>query len=90
MKNLGRIRAAKEYADAHPVIVPDKGTIGPVKWTDTSYVPQNWHKFWMPGYWADQGVKICMAFFTSEKKLNVPASMTGMPAKLYLGLYCRC
>jgi len=85
MNNLGRVRAAREYADAHPVILPDKGTIGPVQWTDTSYVPANWHRFWMPGYWADQGVKGLHGILYFRKEIAVPVSMTGMPAKLFLG-----
>jgi len=85
MNNLGRTRAAHEYADAHPLILPDRGTIGPVQWTDTSYVPANWHTFWMPGYWADQGVKGLHGILYFRKEIEVPVSMTGVPAKLYLG-----
>ncbi|HLI92791.1 MAG TPA: sialate O-acetylesterase, partial [Puia sp.] len=36
---------------------PDAGLSGPVKWYDPAYVPVDWHPFWMPGYWADQGVR---------------------------------
>ena len=85
MNNLGLARAAKEYSDAHPVILADKGTIGPVQWTDPAYVPANWHKFWMPGYWADQGVKGLHGILYFRKEIEVPASMTGMPARLFLG-----
>jgi sialate O-acetylesterase len=85
MNNLGRDCAAKEYADAHPVIISDKGTIGPVQWTDPAYVPANWHKFWMPGYWADQGVKGLHGILYFRKEIEIPASMTGMPARLFLG-----
>ncbi|HET7001731.1 MAG TPA: sialate O-acetylesterase [Puia sp.] len=85
MNALGRTRAAKEYTDAHPVILPDKGTIGPVHWTDTAFMPADWHTFWMPGYWADQGVKGLHGILYFRKEIEVPASMTGMPAKLFLG-----
>jgi sialate O-acetylesterase len=85
MNNLARGRAAKEYADAHPVIVPDKGTMGPEKWNDPAYVPENWHKFWLPGYWADQGVKNLHGILYFRKEIDVPASMTDVPAKLFLG-----
>ncbi|HUH19034.1 sialate O-acetylesterase [Albibacterium sp.] len=64
---------------------PDKGISGPIKWTDPNYVPQNWHKFWMPGYWADQGVKDLHGTLYFRKEIEVPASMTGVPAKLFLG-----
>lgn len=64
---------------------PDKGISGPIKWTDPTYVPLNWHKFWMPGYWADQGVKDLNGVLYFRKEIEVPASMTGIPAKLFLG-----
>jgi len=64
---------------------PDKGISGPIKWTDPNYVPENWHKFWMPGYWADQGVKDLNGTLYFRKEVEVPASMTGVPAKLFVG-----
>lgn len=64
---------------------PDKGISGPIKWTDPSYVPENWHKFWLPGYWADQGVKDLNGILYFRKEIEVPASMTGVPAKLFVG-----
>lgn len=64
---------------------PDKGISGPIKWTDPSYVPENWHKFWLPGYWADQGVKDLNGILYFRKEIEVPVSMTGVPAKLFLG-----
>jgi sialate O-acetylesterase len=85
MNNLSRSRAAKEYADAHPLNVPDKGNIGPVNWTDPDFIPENWHKFWLPGYWSDQGVKGLNGILYFRKEINVPVSMTGMPAKLFMG-----
>ena len=45
----------------------DKGMTGPVKWTDPDFIPENWHKFWMPGYWADQGVKGSSWYYLFQK-----------------------
>jgi len=64
---------------------PDKGISGPVKWTDPAYEPVNWHKFWLPGYWADQGAKGLNGIIYFRKEVDVPASMTGVPAKLFVG-----
>lgn len=50
-----------------------------------SYVPKTWHKFWMPGYWADQGVRNLNGVLYFKKEIEVPASMTGMQAKLFIG-----
>jgi sialate O-acetylesterase len=63
----------------------DKGLSEPVKWYETSYVPDGWHKFWMPGYWADQGVRGLNGIVWFRKTIEVPASMANKPAKLFLG-----
>ncbi len=63
----------------------DKGMNGQVKWYDTAYVPEGWHKFWLPGYWADQGVKGLNGVVWFRKEIDIPASMTGKPAKLFMG-----
>ncbi|MCX6332921.1 MAG: sialate O-acetylesterase, partial [Bacteroidia bacterium] len=74
-------------ASTAPVRIPqpDKGTVGPVKWYDTAYIPQGWHNFWMPGYWDDQGTRNLHGVIWFRKEINVPASMTGHPAKLFMG-----
>ncbi|TFF37524.1 sialate O-acetylesterase [Mucilaginibacter psychrotolerans] len=63
----------------------DKGTSGAIKWYEPSYIPNNWHKFWMPGYWADQGVKGLNGVVWFRKEVNVPVEMAGKAAKLFLG-----
>lgn len=63
----------------------DKGLSGPVKWYDTSYVASGWHPFWLPGYWADQGVKGLNGVVWFRKEIDVPAAMVGKPARLFLG-----
>jgi sialate O-acetylesterase len=63
----------------------DKGTNGVKSWYDISYIPEGWHKYWLPGYWDDQGVRGLNGVVWFRKVVNVPASMTGKPAKLFLG-----
>jgi len=63
----------------------DKGLAGAVKWYDPAYVPEGWHGFWLPGYWADQGVKGLNGVVWFRKEIDVPASMTGKPARLFAG-----
>lgn len=63
----------------------DKGTSEPIPWYDMNYVPEGWHKYWLPGYWDDQGVHGLNGIVWFRKELNVPESMTGKPAKLFLG-----
>jgi sialate O-acetylesterase len=63
----------------------DKGSSGPKPWYDLTYVPEGWHKFWLPGYWDDQGVRGLNGIVWFRKEIYVPESMTGKPAKLFLG-----
>lgn len=63
----------------------DLGLQGAVKWYDKAYVPKGWHNFWLPGYWADQGVKNLNGVVWFRKEVDVPASMAGKPAKLFVG-----
>jgi sialate O-acetylesterase len=63
----------------------DKGMSGPISWYNISYVPEGWYKYWLPGYWDDQGVKELNGIVWFRKEINIPESMTGKPAKLFLG-----
>lgn len=83
-----RSAARKPATSEKPVSYPwniDKGMSGPVPWYDVSYVPENWQKYWLPGYWDDQGVRGLNGIVWFRKEINVPESMTGKPAKLFLG-----
>jgi sialate O-acetylesterase len=72
----------------NPLVSPtisDKGMSGPKPWYDITYQPQGWHKYWLPGYWDDQGVKGLNGVVWFRKVVDVPESMTGKPAKLFMG-----
>jgi sialate O-acetylesterase len=63
----------------------DKGLQGPVKWFDPAYEPKGWRTMNIPGYWEDQGVKNLDGVVWFRKEIDVPASMTGNSAKVFLG-----
>jgi sialate O-acetylesterase len=63
----------------------DIGLNGPKPWFDTIYLPHNWHSYWLPGYWADQGVKDLNGVVWFRKEVTLPASFLGKAAKLFLG-----
>lgn len=63
----------------------DKGLNGPKTWYDITYLPEGWHKYWLPGYWEDQGVKGLNGVVWFRREVNVSATMTGKPAKLFMG-----
>jgi len=63
----------------------DKGMSGPKPWYDVTYIPEGWHKFWLPGYWEDQGVRGLNGIVWFRKEINIPTTMTGKTAKLFMG-----
>jgi sialate O-acetylesterase len=68
-----------------PVKITDKGLTGTKTWFNTNYIATSWHHFWLPGYWADQGIKSLNGVVWFRKEINIPASMVGKPAKIYMG-----
>ncbi|MEP6950612.1 MAG: sialate O-acetylesterase, partial [Ginsengibacter sp.] len=63
----------------------DSGLIGNKPWYDTTYHPEGWSAMQIPGYWNDQGLKEVNGVVWFRKEINVPASMTGKPAKIFMG-----
>ena len=63
----------------------DKGLNGPVPWYDTGYIPKDWKTITLPGYWEDQGVKDLDGAVWFRKEIDIPLSMVGKPARVYLG-----
>lgn len=63
----------------------DKGLTGEKKWYDTSYIPKEWHRINIPGYWEDQGIKDLDGVVWYRKEFDIPASMTLVPEKVFLG-----
>ena len=63
----------------------DKGMSETVPWHSADYIPKGWRRMNVPGYWEDQGVKDLNGVVWYRKEIDVPASMTGVPAKLFLG-----
>jgi sialate O-acetylesterase len=83
--NLVRKQATKPLTSPIGITPTDKGITGPIRWTDPNFVPEKWHKFWLPGYWSDQGVKGLHGILYFRKEIDVPVAMTGVMAKLFLG-----
>lgn len=81
-----RNRQAMEAAAASSARQPaDQGMRTTPRWYDTAYIPDGWHRIAVPGYWEDQGLKNLDGIVWFRKEITVPASMTHMPARLYLG-----
>jgi sialate O-acetylesterase len=65
--------------------VTDKGLLASPKWFETTYKPQNWKTINIPGYWEDQGIKDLNGVVWYRKEIEIPASMAGKEAKVFLG-----
>ena len=63
----------------------DKGLTGQTPWYSQDYVPKEWRQIGIPGYWEDQGVRNLNGVVWYRKEIDVPASMAGKAAKVYLG-----
>ncbi len=84
IRNAARLKAGPvQNPDPEPAL--DKGMSEPVKWYESSYNPAGWHKFWLPGYWEDQGIKDLDGVVWFRKVIDIPANMTGKPARLFMG-----
>lgn len=66
-----------------PLQFIDKGMTE--KWFDPTYTPRGWHAINVPGYWEDQGVKDFDGVMWYRKTIEVPKSMVGESARLFLG-----
>jgi sialate O-acetylesterase len=54
-------------------------------WFDTSYDDSSWPSMQVPSFWADQGLGMVNGVVWYRKEIEIPASMVGRPAKLWLG-----
>lgn len=87
-KDTAYVRSQNRNQVASPARRPDdidKGMAEPVKWFDEAYVPKNWHNINVPGYWEDQGVRDLNGVVWYRKEIELPASMAGKEAKLFMG-----
>lgn len=63
----------------------DLGLTGSRPWYAAGYNPVGWHSFWLPGYWADQGIKGLNGVVWFRKEIDLPSDMAGKAAKLFMG-----
>jgi len=73
----------RTFSGNRPQRQEDKGLAE--KWYDVNYVSKGWRNINIPGYWEDQGIKDLDGVVWYRKELDVPASMTNVAAKVFLG-----
>lgn len=85
VNKLARETNARNQAIAAHFKPDDKGLTGEKPWYDPTYMPEDWHSFWLPGYWADQGLRDLKGIVWFRKEIDLPATVTGKPGKLMMG-----
>jgi len=63
----------------------DLGVLGEKLWYDVSYIPKGWKTINVPGYWEDQGIRDLNGIVWYRKEIDIPASMKGKQARVFLG-----
>jgi sialate O-acetylesterase len=63
----------------------DRGLRDAPDWYDPATDTHDWQEMTIPGYWDEQGLKDINGVVWFRKKINLPTSMTGKPARLFLG-----
>lgn len=81
----GLRRKAVSNGPVRPPAIKDKGLLDAPKWFETAYQPKGWQNINIPGYWEDQGVKDLNGSVWYRREIELPASMAGVPAKVFLG-----
>ncbi|MGL6269065.1 MAG: sialate O-acetylesterase, partial [Chitinophagaceae bacterium] len=82
LSELKRMTPANITRQNPPV---DAGNASNPKWFDNAYVPKDWRTINIPGYWEDQGIKDLNGIVWYRKEINIPTSMAGKTAKVFLG-----
>ncbi len=63
----------------------DKGLSGPVPWYLEDFIPKEWRTINIPGYWENQGIAEMNGVVWYRKEIELPSSMAGKTAKVFLG-----
>jgi sialate O-acetylesterase len=85
VNSLNRRAMAANSNAGKPRKQTDKGLTGPLNWYDPAYTPKEWRTINIPGYWEDQGINNLNGVVWYRREIDVPPSMTGLPAKVALG-----
>jgi len=81
----GLARNAFGGNSSRPIQPVDKGMTEAIRWFDPSYVPKGWRPINIPGYWEDQGIKDLNGIVWYRKEIDIPTSMAGKQARVFLG-----
>lgn len=63
----------------------DKGLTGEKPWYAVDFIPKEWRRINIPGYWEDQGVKDLNGVVWYRREIELPQTMAGQEATVFLG-----
>ena len=69
----------------NPSKIQDKGLLAEIPWYDVDFIPNNWRRINIPGYWEDQGAEDLDGVVWYRRQIDIPKSMVGKSARVYLG-----
>jgi sialate O-acetylesterase len=75
----------RAFTGNRPPRQEDKGLTASPSWYNPSYVPKGWRTINIPGYWEDQGIKDLDGVVWYRREIDIPASMTTIPSRVFLG-----
>ncbi len=84
-KDTAYINSLRNSRSFNPRNENDQGMLENPKWFEKTYVPKGWNNINIPGYWEDQGVRNLDGVVWYRREIDVPSTMTGVPAKLFMG-----
>lgn len=82
VNSLNRSSNGENQSSGKPA---DKGLTGAKPWYGVDYTPKDWRRINIPGYWEDQGIKDLNGVVWYRREIDIPQSMAGKEAKLFLG-----
>lgn len=65
--------------------ISDKGLLSNPKWYAPNFKPKKWRRINIPGYWEDQGAKDLNGVVWYRREIDIPKSMVGKKARVFLG-----
>lgn len=75
----------RKASSVTPKIPSDAGLAASPKWYEPTDRSKGWRSINIPGYWEDQGLKDLNGTVWYRRELDLPATMAGKAAKVFLG-----
>ncbi|MDC6366196.1 MULTISPECIES: sialate O-acetylesterase [Flavobacteriaceae] len=65
--------------------IKDKGLLAKLKWYEEGLDTKDWNKYYIPGFWEDQGLRNLNGVVWFRREIEIPDELVGVEAKLFMG-----